>query len=75
MHRINNISNIIEGVERKISDVIGKDRASNERMPAYMNNNFEVNYPYGGVGGIPVVPSRNMNGANLRSQNVYDHLR
>lgn len=71
MHRINNISNIIEGVERKISDVIGKDRASNERIPNYMqNNNFEVNYPYGGIsgiGGIPVVPSRNMNGANLRS--------
>jgi hypothetical protein len=33
-----------------------------------MLNNFEVNYPYGGIGGIPVVPpSRNQKGANLRS--------
>lgn len=66
MHRMNNISNIIEGVERKINDVIGNNR-SNERIPHYMQNNFEVNYPYGGVGGIPVMPSRNANGANLRS--------
>ena len=70
MNRINNISNIIENVERKINDVIIKDRASHERIPHYIhnnNNNFEVNYPYGGVGGIPVMPSRNANGANLRS--------
>lgn len=74
MHRINNISTIIEGVERKINDVMYKDR-SQDRVPSYMNPNFEINYPYGGVGGIPVVASRNSNGANLRSHNVYDHLR
>lgn len=72
--RINNISNIIESVERKINDVMNNGR-SNERVPSYMLDNFEVNYPYGGYGGIPVVPSsRNQKGSNIRSHN-YEHIR
>lgn len=48
---------------------------SNERVPSYMLDNFEVNYPYGGYGGIPVVPSsRNQKGSNIRSHN-YEHIR
>lgn len=43
----NNISNIVEGVEKKINEVM------NQNKP-YGLDNFEVNYPYGGgVGGIP----------------------
>jgi hypothetical protein len=31
----------------------GNNRGSQDRVPNYMLNNFEVNYPYGGIGGIP----------------------
>ena len=32
------------------------NRASQDRVPNYMLNNFEVNYPYGGGGGVGGIP-------------------
>lgn len=52
LNRNNHISNIIQGVERKINDVLFNKKK--EREKAYAVDNFEVNYPYGGgIGGIP----------------------
>jgi hypothetical protein len=60
INRINNISNIVEGVERRINDVLSQNKQSRDRQspsPQYnymQQQNFEVNYPYGGgIGGIP----------------------
>jgi hypothetical protein len=83
VNKLHNISNIIEGIDRKINDVVSSvERAQANYMLNKMNQGaYQPSNPYGGpIGGmIPnggyQASSRNYKGPNIRSHHVYDHLR
>lgn len=64
VQRVNNISSIIEGVERRINEVINNQGIRYDRQQYQnKNNDFQVAYPYGCIGGVGGIPSQAYLGA------------